>query len=153
MAAKNDSTAVLLVWSEMIPAMKGQDPLGLNLRVSARLAAQLLHCITSITPRARYFAFFPRCVADFDRREKLNGRMLISAKRSGCVESAYDVLRFASRWRSLPGGSSQVRARDLGAEQKKRICKPPAASRAKRANHFLPTSLWIPYLFTVLATR
>ncbi len=70
MAAKNDSTAVLLVWSEMIPATKGQDPLGLNLRVSARLAAQLLHCITSITPRARYFAFFPWCVADFDRREK-----------------------------------------------------------------------------------
>ena len=54
----------------MVPATKGQDPLGLNLRVSARLAAQLLHCITSITPRAQYFAFFPWCVADFDRREK-----------------------------------------------------------------------------------
>ena len=70
MAAKNDSTAVLLAWSEMVPATEGQDPLGLNLRVSARLAAQLFHCITSITPRARYFAFFPWCVADFDRREK-----------------------------------------------------------------------------------
>ena len=70
MAAKNDSTAVLLAWSEMVPATEGQDPLGLNLRVSARLAAQLLHCITSITPRAQYFAFFPWCVADFDRREK-----------------------------------------------------------------------------------
>ena len=70
MAAKIDSTAVLLAWSEMVPATEGQDPLGLNLRVSARLSAQLLHCITSITPRARYFAFFPWCVADFDRREK-----------------------------------------------------------------------------------
>jgi hypothetical protein len=70
MAAKNDSTAVLLAWSEMVPATEGQDPLGLNLRVSARLAAQLLHCITSITPRARYFSFFSWCVADFDRREK-----------------------------------------------------------------------------------
>lgn len=70
MAAKNESTAVLLAWSEMVPATEGQDPLGLNLRVSARLSAQLLHCITSITPRARYFSFFPWCVADFDRREK-----------------------------------------------------------------------------------
>jgi len=71
MAANNDSTAVLLAWSEMVPATEGQDPLGLNLRVSARLSAQLLHCITSITPRARYFAFFPWCIADFERREKL----------------------------------------------------------------------------------
>lgn len=71
MAAKNESTTVLLAWSEMVPATEGQDPLGLNLRVSARLSAQLLHCITSITPRARYFAFFPWCVADFDRREKM----------------------------------------------------------------------------------
>ena len=71
MAAKNDSNAVLLAWSEMVPATEGQDPLGLNLRVSARLSAQLLHCITSITPRARYFAFFPWCIADFERREKM----------------------------------------------------------------------------------
>ncbi len=70
MATSIDDSAVLLAWSEMIPATEGQDPLGLNLRVSARLSAQLLHCITSITPRARYFAFFPWCVADFERREK-----------------------------------------------------------------------------------
>lgn len=53
-----------------MPVSEGQDPLGLNLRVSARLSGQLLHCITSITPRARYFSFFPWCVADFNRREK-----------------------------------------------------------------------------------
>lgn len=53
-----------------MPVSEGQDPLGLNLRVSARLSGQLLHCITSITPRARYFSFFPWCVAEFNRREK-----------------------------------------------------------------------------------
>lgn len=41
------------------PASEGQDPLGLNLRVSARLASQLFYCITSITPRARYYSFLP----------------------------------------------------------------------------------------------
>ena len=53
-----------------MPVSEGQDPLGLNLRVSARLSGQLLHCITSITPRARYFSFFPWCVSEFNRREK-----------------------------------------------------------------------------------
>lgn len=31
----------------------------MTLRVGARLGAELLHCITSITPRARYYSFFP----------------------------------------------------------------------------------------------
>ena len=61
----------LLAWSKLVPVSEGQDPLGLNLRVSARLSGQLLHCITSITPRARYFSFFPWCVAEFNRREKI----------------------------------------------------------------------------------
>ena len=42
------------------------DPLGLNLRVSARLANELLHCITSITPRARYYSFFPWAFEDYN---------------------------------------------------------------------------------------
>jgi hypothetical protein len=63
-------TTVLLAWSKLVPVSEGDDPLGLNLRVSARLSGQLLHCITSITPRARYFSFFPWCVAEFHRREK-----------------------------------------------------------------------------------
>ena len=54
----------------MVPISQAQDPLGLSLRVSARLASELLHCITSITPRARYFSFLPWCVSDFGRREK-----------------------------------------------------------------------------------
>src|SRR5437667_3807119 len=66
----NNQSTVLLAWSKLVPVSEGQDPLGLNLRVSARLSGQLLHCITSITPRARYFSFFPWCVADFHRREK-----------------------------------------------------------------------------------
>lgn len=70
MATNNEST-VLLAWSKIVPVSEGQDPLGLNLRVSARLSGQLLHCITSITPRARYFSFFPWCVAEFNRREKI----------------------------------------------------------------------------------
>lgn len=59
-----------LSWSMLIQVSEGQDPLGLNLRVSARLSSQLLYCITSITPRARYYSFLPWCVADFIEREK-----------------------------------------------------------------------------------
>ena len=54
----------------MVPISQAQDPLGLSLRVSARLSSELLHCITSITPRARYFSFLPWCVSDFAKREK-----------------------------------------------------------------------------------
>jgi hypothetical protein len=54
----------------MVPISEAQDPLGLSLRVSARLSSELLHCITSITPRARYFSFLPWCVSDFAKREK-----------------------------------------------------------------------------------
>jgi hypothetical protein len=47
----------LLRWNKKLPSASSQDPLGLNLRVSARLAGELLHCITSITPRARHHSF------------------------------------------------------------------------------------------------
>ena len=49
----------LLRWSDYVPASDVQDPLGLGLRGSTRLASLLLYCITSITPRARYFSFIP----------------------------------------------------------------------------------------------
>ena len=70
MAARNQNSGVLLAWSKMVPISKVDDPLGLSGRVSARLSSQLLHCITSTTPRARYFSFLPWCVSDFWRREK-----------------------------------------------------------------------------------
>jgi hypothetical protein len=70
MAARNENSAVLLAWSKMVPISEAQDPLGLSLRVSARLSSELLHCITSTTPRARYFSFLPWCVSDFAKREK-----------------------------------------------------------------------------------
>ncbi len=61
---------VLLHWSEKTANPSEQDPLGLNLRVGARLGAQLLYCITSITPRARYYSFLTWCVADYLDRVK-----------------------------------------------------------------------------------
>jgi hypothetical protein len=61
---------VLLHWSEKTANPSEQDPLGLNLRVGARLGAQLLYCITSITPRARYYSFPTWCVADYLDRAK-----------------------------------------------------------------------------------
>lgn len=67
--AKQD-TAILLRWSEHVPASDVQDPLGLGLRGSTRLASRLLFCITSITPRARYFSFIPWCVQDWQTRER-----------------------------------------------------------------------------------
>ncbi len=47
-----------------------QDPLGLGLRGSTRMASQLLYCITVLTPRARYFSFVPWAVFDAQTREK-----------------------------------------------------------------------------------
>jgi len=38
---------LILAWTKMVPASEGQDPLGLQLRVTARLGADLFHCITS----------------------------------------------------------------------------------------------------------
>jgi hypothetical protein len=60
----------LLCWNKKLPSASTQDPLGLNLRLSARLATQLLYCITSITPRARYYAFFPWAFQDYVENEK-----------------------------------------------------------------------------------
>jgi hypothetical protein len=54
---------ILLSWTKYVPVSEGQDPLGLNLRVNARLASQLFYCITSITPRARYYSFIAWAVS------------------------------------------------------------------------------------------
>lgn len=43
-------------WTEQIRNTGGRDPLGMS-HVAFRLADQLLYCITSITPRARYYPF------------------------------------------------------------------------------------------------
>jgi hypothetical protein len=69
MAPKTDNQPVLLRWTERIVDTDIQDPLGLSLRGSARLASRLLYCITSITPRARYFSFLPWCIYDYQSRE------------------------------------------------------------------------------------
>ena len=66
----SEDRVTLLSWTKMAPAVEGKDPLGLMGRVSNRLANQLLFCITSITPRARYYSFLPWCVADYRRRVK-----------------------------------------------------------------------------------
>ena len=60
----------LLRWNKKLPSESTQDPLGLNLRLSNRLATQLLYCITSITPRARYYAFFPWAFEDYAQNEQ-----------------------------------------------------------------------------------
>lgn len=70
MAAKSKSERLLLCWSEHVPASDVQDPLGLGLRGSTRLASRLLFCITSVTARARYFSFIPWCILDYQKREK-----------------------------------------------------------------------------------
>ncbi|QPF83989.1 hypothetical protein IC762_30830 [Bradyrhizobium genosp. L] len=60
----------LIRWNKELPSASAADPLGLNLRVSARLANELLHCITSITPRARYYSFFPWAFEDYRESEQ-----------------------------------------------------------------------------------
>jgi hypothetical protein len=66
---KKSMRDALLRWTKMVPVVEGKDPLGLSGRVSNRLANQLLYCITSITPRARYFSFLPWCVAEYRRHQ------------------------------------------------------------------------------------
>ena len=73
MAKQTVPTPTFLRWSEHVPASDVQDPLGLGLRGSTRLASRLLFCITSITPRARYFSFIPWCVHDWQKRERGQG--------------------------------------------------------------------------------
>src|SRR5262245_49492076 len=68
--SKTQPKRQLLRWSEHVPASEVQDPLGLGLRGSTRLASLLLYCITSITPRARYFSFIPWSISDFQKNEK-----------------------------------------------------------------------------------
>jgi len=60
----------LLRWSDYVPASDVTDPLGLGLRGSTRLASLLLYCITSITPRARYFSFLPWCIQNYQQHER-----------------------------------------------------------------------------------
>jgi hypothetical protein len=68
--AKPSKDIQLLHWNKELPSASTADPLGLNLRVSARLSNELLYCITSITPRARYYAFFPWAFDDYNSHEK-----------------------------------------------------------------------------------
>ena len=68
--AKSSEGMKLLQWNKELPSASPADPLGLNLRVSARLSNELLYCITSITPRARYYAFFPWAFQDYNDHER-----------------------------------------------------------------------------------
>lgn len=83
MAKKPQTSSILLRWSDHVPASDVQDPLGLGLRRSTRLASRLLYCITSITPRARYFSFIPWCI--FDHRQREKGKPHALALRDGII--------------------------------------------------------------------
>jgi hypothetical protein len=67
--AKPTAAIKLLHWTKELPRASDADPLGLELRLSARLSNELLFCITSITPRARYYAFFPWAFQDYNEHE------------------------------------------------------------------------------------
>ena len=62
MAKKITSNFLGVHWIKQRPLSDATDPLGMNLRVGARLGAQLLYCITSATLRARYYSFLPWCM-------------------------------------------------------------------------------------------
>jgi hypothetical protein len=64
------SKPIILRWSEHVSSPDVQDPLGVSGRGTARLGGRLLHCVTSITPRARYYAFIPWCFFDYQSRER-----------------------------------------------------------------------------------
>jgi len=83
LSIRNKLTSTFVRWSEHVPASDVQDPLGLELRGSARLASRLLFCITSVTPRARYFSFIPWCIHEWQKREK--GRSADRGLRQGIM--------------------------------------------------------------------
>ena len=70
MTASLETSPLFLRWSQHVPSSDVLDPLGLELRGSARLGSELLYCITSITPRARYFSYIPWCIYDYQQHEK-----------------------------------------------------------------------------------
>ncbi len=76
MADEPSEQTQFLRWSDYVPSTDVQDPLGLALRGSARLGSRLLYCITSITPRARYFSFLPWCVLNYKKKEQGRGYAL-----------------------------------------------------------------------------
>jgi hypothetical protein len=84
-----DSSAILMRWNAHVAASDVQDPLGLSLRGTARLGSRLLYCITSVTPRARYFSFLPWCVLDHQRITKAGLREAVVTREQaltlGCV--------------------------------------------------------------------
>jgi hypothetical protein len=59
-----------MTWTESRIVSDVQDPLGVELRVSTRMAGQLLFCITTITPRARYYSFLPWVIDEYRRSVK-----------------------------------------------------------------------------------
>jgi len=112
MAKKPQTSPILLRWSDYVPATDVQDPLGLGLRGSARLASQLLYCITSITPRARYFSFIPWCVFDHQQRER--GRPHALGLRDGIIirEQAFTLACIAHHEGEPCSGGGLVGSRD-----------------------------------------
>lgn len=82
---KAENKDITLAWTKMVPASEGQDPLGLQLRVTARLGADLFHCITSITPRARYYSILPFTI--IEAQDNFPGSKLREAVRK--IEKAF----------------------------------------------------------------
>ena len=60
----------LIRWTDATFGDNIGDPLGLELRVAGRLLSQLFHCITSVTPRVRYFSFLSWCIRDYRQRQR-----------------------------------------------------------------------------------
>lgn len=112
MGKKQSTSPILLRWSDHVPASDVQDPLGLGLRGSTRLAIRLLYCITSITPRARYFSFIPWCI--FDHREREKGKPHSLGLRDGIIirEQALTLACIAHHEGEPCSGGGLVGSRD-----------------------------------------
>src|SRR5207244_2130786 len=112
MAKGSQQGPILLRWSQQVPASDVQDPLGLGLRGSARLASRLLYCITSITPRARYFSFIPWCIFDYSQHER--GKPHARGLRDGIVirEQAFTLACIAHHEGEPCSGGGLVGSRD-----------------------------------------
>jgi len=108
-------------WTEQIRSTGGRDPLGLT-HVSFRMADQLLYCITSITPRARYYSFLTWAVQkasecgealDFDKAVRLLEKAyvlgaLLGHENTSCPDGALVGSGTLGNWLQKPSAHESV---------------------------------------------
>jgi len=115
--AKTAAGMKLLRWNKALSLADASDPLGLSLRVFARLANELLFCITTTSFRARYYSFFPWAFDDYNEgeyhSEQDRGRIpaVLARERALVLGAVFHHEGKACRGGGLGGSEAAVKVR------------------------------------------